>query len=216
MHISSRTAGRMGRGSTPSGLLCATAALLAALSFAPAEAQQPPQPKPRKGAQAAPAVPPPGAIETGAVGVWIDHTGRGAVEIAPCDAMTAGAPGAAAPPPPIAKPGEPQNLCGRIVWLQDPNDKKGKPLIDDLNKDPAKRGAPICGLQIIGGVKPQTDGSWDKGWIYDPEQGSAFDVELRLRNPETLQVMGYLGVKFLSETYVWRRAKQLPPKCPGV
>lgn len=207
MDTTSRIAGRVGRGLAASALLCAAAAVLTALSFAPAEAQQP---RPRKDTQAAPAGPP-GAIDPGAVGVWIDHTGRGAVEIAPCGAS---APGAA-PPPPSAKPVEPVNLCGRIVWLQNPNDGKGKPLIDDLNKNAAKRGAPICGLQIIGDARPQSDGSWDKGWIYDPEQGSSFDVELRLRNPETLQVKGYLGVKFLSETYVWRRAKQLPPKCPG-
>jgi hypothetical protein len=206
---------RASRGLAASTLLCAAAALVATLSIAPAEAQQPKPP--RKGAQAAPPAPPPAAIEPGAVGVWIDHTGRGAVEIIPCSTLTAGPAGAAAPPPPpAANPAEPQNLCGRIVWLQNPNDAKGKPLIDDLNKNPAKRGAPICGLQIIGEVKPQSDGSWDKGWIYDPEQGSAFDVELRLRNPETLQVKGYLGVKFLSETYLWRRAKQLPPKCPGI
>jgi uncharacterized protein (DUF2147 family) len=192
------------RGLAASTLLCGAAALLAALSFAAAQ-----QPK-RKGAQAAPA-----AIDPGAVGVWIDHTGRGAVEIHPCGATPG--PGAAAPPPSKGRPPEqPQSLCGRIVWLQNPNDDKGNPLIDDLNKNPAKRGGPICGLQIIGDVKPQSDGSWDKGWIYDPEKGSAFDVELRMRSPEALQVKGYLGVKFLSETYVWRRAKQLPPKCPGI
>jgi uncharacterized protein (DUF2147 family) len=212
MNRTSLIAGRTSRGVAASALLFAAATLAAALTFAPADAQQP---TPRKGAQAAAPVPPPAAIDPGAVGVWIDHTGRGAVEIAPCGTLTP--PGAAAPPPPpTAKPGEPTILCGRIVWLQNPNDEKGKPLIDALNKDPAKRGAPICGLQIIGNVKPQSDGSWDNGWIYDPEQGSAFDVELRLRNPETLQVKGYLGVKFLSETYVWRRAKQQPPKCPGI
>ena len=217
MDTISHIAERANRGLAASALLCAAAMLFTTLSFAPADAQQPqPQQKPpRKGAQAAPAVPPPGAIDPGAVGVWIDHTGRGAVEIVPCSTLPP--PTAAAPPPrPSANPVEPVNLCGRIVWLQNPNDAKGKPLIDDLNKNAAKRGAPICGLQIIGEVKPQSDGSWDKGWIYDPEQGSAFDVELRLRNPETLQVKGYLGVKFLSETYVWRRAKELPPKCPGI
>jgi hypothetical protein len=210
-------AGRANRGLAATALLCAAAMLFTTLSFIPVEAQQPQPKQPRKGAQAAPAVPPPGAIDPGAVGVWIDHTGRGAVEIAPCSALPPpNAAAAAAPPRPTANPVEPGNLCGRIVWLQNPNDAKGKPLIDDLNKNAAKRGAPICGLQIIGEVKPQSDGSWDKGWIYDPEQGSAFDVELRLRNPETLQVKGYLGVKFLSETYVWRRAKELPPKCPGI
>ena len=212
MHITSLIAGWIGRGLAASTLVCTAAAVFAVLSVGSAGAQDA---KPRRGAQAAPAVPPPGAIDTGAVGVWIDHTGRGAVEIVPCAQIPAPGVAAPAPPPPTAKPVEPQNLCGRIVWLQNPNDPKGKPLVDNLNKDATKRGAPICGLQILGGVKPQTDGSWDKGWIYDPEQGSAFDVELRLRNPETLQVKGYLGVKFLSETYVWRRAKQLPPKCPG-
>jgi len=209
MDTTSLIVGRTCRGLAASALLFAAATLVATLSFTPAEAQQP---KPRKGAQDT--APAPGAIDPGAVGVWIDHTGRGAVEIAPCGALAP--PAAAPPPPPTAKPGEPTNLCGRIVWLQNPNDEKGKPLIDSLNKNSAKRGGPICGLQIIGDVKPQSDGSWDNGWIYDPEQGSAFDVELRLRNPETLQVKGYLGVKFLSETYVWRRAKQQPPKCPGI
>ncbi len=186
-------------------LLPALALAVTAAVFAPADAQQPN----KKGAQAAV----PTAVDPGAEGVWIEHTGRGAVEIAPCAAIAA-ATGGAPPPPAAAAPDAPKpNLCGRIVWLQNPNDEKGRPLIDDLNKNAAKRGAPICGLQIIGDMKPQADGSWDKGWIYDPEKGSAFDLELRLRNPETLQVKGYLGIKLLSETYVWRRAKQAPPKC---
>jgi len=63
-----------------------------------AEAQQQP---PRKGAQAA--VPKAPAPEPTPYGVWIDHTGRGAVEITECGA----------------------NLCGRIVWLKDAANKKG-------------------------------------------------------------------------------------------
>ena len=180
----------------------ALAAAFAIVSGPSADAQQA-----RKGAQAAPPVPAAPAT-AGPHGVWIDHTGRGAVEIAPCApaAATAGAAPA---------PAESVSLCGRIFWLQNPNDEKGQPLRDTLNKNTAKRGGPICGLQIIGDVKPQTNGTWDKGWIYDPEQGSSFDVEITLRTPETLQIKGYLGVKFLSETYVWRRAKQAPPQCTG-
>lgn len=189
---------------SPWGLFPALALATTVAMIASADAQQPK----KKGAQAA--TPPP-AANLGAEGVWIDHTGRGAVEIAPCAVLAAAAAGA---PPPVADPAAPKpNLCGRIVWLQDPNDPQGRPLVDGLNKDAARRGAPICGLQIIGEAKPQADGSWDNGWIYDPEQGSSFDLELRLRNPETLQVKGYMGVKFLSETFVWRRAKQTPPKC---
>lgn len=135
------------------------------------------------------AAPPPLA---GPVGIWLDHTGRGAIEIADCSGQ----------------------LCGRIVWLQNPLGKDGKPLVDTQNSDKSKRGAPICGLQIIGGLKRQSDGSWDDGWIYDPEEGEQFDLELRMAGPEQLQVKGYKGVKFLSETYQWRRISQTPgPKC---
>jgi Uncharacterized protein conserved in bacteria (DUF2147) len=52
----------------------------------------------------------------------------------------------------------------------------------------------------------QANGAWDAGWIYNPEDGGTFSVELQLRSPDTLQVKGYAGLKFLSETYTWRRA----------
>jgi uncharacterized protein (DUF2147 family) len=133
----------------------------------------------------------PPAEPPGPTGLWIDHTGRGAIEIAPCET----------------------SLCGRIVWLQEATDKFGQPLLDRRNEDRAKRNQPICGLQIIGDLRLQSDGSWDRGWIYDPEQGEKFDVELRLRAPDVLQVKGYKGFKFLSETYHWTRAQTPPPSC---
>jgi uncharacterized protein (DUF2147 family) len=43
------------------------------------------------------------AAQATPTGVWIDHTGRGAVEITECGA----------------------NLCGRAVWVKDPKDSKG-------------------------------------------------------------------------------------------
>jgi uncharacterized protein (DUF2147 family) len=139
--------------------------------------------------QPAPATPP---AATGPTGLWIDHTGRGAVEFAQCA----------------------EDLCGRIVWLKEPNDKAGQPLRDTKNEDRARRVQTICGLQIIGNLRLQSDGSWDRGWIYDPEQGERFDVELRLRSPDVLQVKGYKGLKFLSETYQWKRAATQPgPLC---
>jgi uncharacterized protein (DUF2147 family) len=139
-------------------------------------------------------VPPAAAAPLGPIGTWIDHTGRGAVEIEQCGS----------------------ELCGRIVWLKDPNDKQGQPLRDGNNPDRGMRARSICGLPIIGGLKRQRDGSWDEGWIYDPEQGESFDVEIRIRGADGLQVMGYKGLKFLSETFQWKRAiAPLEPRCPA-
>ena len=124
-------------------------------------------------------------------GVWIDHTGRGAVEITPCGAK----------------------LCGVIAWVQDPVDKQGKPLVDLNNPDRAKRARKICGLPIIGNTARQRGDVWDYGWIYDPDEGKTFDVELRLKSSDVLQVTGYLGTKLFSESYLWRRAPASQPRC---
>jgi uncharacterized protein (DUF2147 family) len=115
----------------------------------------------------------------GVTGIWIDHTGRGAVEIMPCG----------------------NQVCGRIAWLKEPNDAKGVPMKD-------QKGRPLCGLQIIGDLKPKSASLFEGGWIYDPDKNETFDVELTLKGRDQLQVLGYMGVKFLSETHTWKRAPE--------
>ena len=92
-------------------------------------------------------------------------------------------------------------ICGRIAWLKDATDSKGGPAKD-------KKGRPLCGLQIIGDLKPSSNGVWDGGWIYDPDKDDTFNVEVTLKGKDRLQVMGYMGVKFLSETHMWKRAPE--------
>jgi uncharacterized protein (DUF2147 family) len=134
---------------------------------------------------------PPGAAPPGFAGVWLDDTGEGAIEIAPCG----------------------ERLCGRIVWLKAPNDERGRPLTDGYNPETTKRKRPICGLPVIGDLKRQANGAWDAGWIYDPKEGKSYDVEIKMRSPDRLQVTGYIGTKFFSESFIWTRAPTTLPRC---
>ena len=86
-------------------------------------------------------------------------------------------------------------LCGSVVWLKDAKNSKA------------------CGLPILGEVKPMSNGTWDEGWIYDPDRDSKFSVELTPVGPKSLKVMGYLGTKFLSETMMWQRAPADLKRC---
>lgn len=124
-------------------------------------------------------------------GLWYDDTGRGAVEISDCG----------------------DKLCGRIVWLESTVGDDGRELTDRLNPRPSQRSQPICGLKVIGGVTRQRDGSWDNGWIYDPKVGKDYDVALAPVDADTLAVTGYVGVKFLSRTLLWRRAPETLERC---
>ena len=124
-------------------------------------------------------------------GLWLDNDGRANVEVKACGA----------------------EMCGNIVWLKEPLDPKGKPWTDLLNPDTSKRSQPVCGLQIIGSLKPGANGTWQGGWIYDPEEGKRFDLEISLENPNTLKVFGYAGIRLLSETMLWKRQPDTTPRC---
>src|SRR5690606_8280660 len=60
---------------------------------------------------------------------------------------------------------------------------------------------------------PMSDGSWDLGWVYDPEQGKAFDAAIQLKSRDRLLLTGYKGVKFFSKQFVWKRAPDDLPRC---
>lgn len=125
------------------------------------------------------------------LGIWYDDSGKGAVEIVACG----------------------DRLCGRIVWLSAPLNDQGEPKTDRLNPKPDNRTRPICGLQVIGGLQRLDDGGWDSGWIYDPKQGSAFDLAIALIAKDQLRITGYKGVKLFSKTFMWTRAPADLPRC---
>lgn len=129
----------------------------------------------------------------GITGVWYDDTGKGAVELKPCG----------------------NSICGHIYWLRDPNNKDGQPLTDGYNPEPGLRSRPICGLQVIGNLKSQGDGTFDGGWVYDPKVGKQYDVYIEPASRTSLAVTGYKGVKLLGKTFNWTRAPADLPKCGG-
>lgn len=127
----------------------------------------------------------------GAAGLWLDNEGRAAIEIDRCD----------------------RSFCGRIVWLKEPNDTAGQPWVDLLNPLPSMRSTPICGLQIIGELKREVDGSFTGGWIYDPEQGKRFNVEIMPKSADIIEVLAYDKDKVLSETMAWTRLADTQSRC---
>jgi uncharacterized protein (DUF2147 family) len=124
-------------------------------------------------------------------GVWVTDDGLGAVEIAPCG----------------------EKRCGRIVWMKNPLDAKGKLQQDIHNPSAQLKKRPICGAEVITGLARQSDKSWDVGKIYDPKDGDDHDVAAKLKGSNELEVMGYEGSKWLSETFIWKRAPAELSRC---
>ena len=117
-------------------------------------------------------------------GVWLTPGGKSHVEIAPCG----------------------EKLCGRIVWLAEPNNEQGQPKRDAENADESLRSRPILGLPLLTGFPQEPeDGVWDDGDIYNPEDGKTYSSELEMNDRDTLKVSGCVWI--FCQSQIWERVK---------
>ncbi len=118
------------------------------------------------------------------VGVWLNGSGKGHIQ--------------------IYKQGD--KYYGKIVWLKEPNDEKGNPKMDVNNPKEALRSKPLVGAVILRDFVFD-DNEWNSGRIYDPQNGKEYKCYMKLKDPNTLNVRGYVGVSLLGRTESWTRVK---------
>ena len=110
-----------------------------------------------------------------------------------------------------------QNSQDAIIgkWLKTPkedliiqvyktgNEYKGK-ITWSKNNDPKK---PV-GYVILEGLEYNKNRNmWKSGKIHDPNSGSTFDAEAKIKSDGTLEVLGYMGMKFLGTKKYFKRVK---------
>lgn len=123
-----------------------------------------------------------------AQGEWVTEEGNARVLVEPC-ADT------------------PENLCGHMVWLENPTDEEGNPQRDDNNPEPELQGRKLIGeTPIVWDMQPDSDGqSWEGGRIYDPENGRTYRARMELVDAGTLDIRGYVGRPIFGRTTTWTR-----------
>ncbi len=95
---------------------------------------------------------------------------------------------------------------GRIVWLREPNDPDtGAPKVDRNNPDESLRQTPLRGYRMLKDFVYKGDDEWSEGTIYDPENGSTYSCIVKMKDDNTLDIRGFIGVQALGRTDVWKR-----------
>ena len=95
---------------------------------------------------------------------------------------------------------------GKIVWLKEPIDPETKaPKTDSNNPDESMRSVPLKGYRILKDFVYKGNGEWNDGTIYDPLNGSTYSCIIQLKDDNTLEIRGYVGVKTFGRTDVWKR-----------
>ena len=102
--------------------------------------------------------------------------------------------------------------CGRIAWLKEPyypadddGGMAGRIVVDRQNTDPTLRDRPLVGLQIMEGFTYIGRNVWERGTIYNPNNGKVYRCKLTLSAPDRLEVRGFIGIPLLGGTSVWTR-----------
>lgn len=107
--------------------------------------------------------------EEGASGVWRLDSGKVTVRITPCGT----------------------SLCGAIIGLAKPLDKKGRPKVDKRNPNESLRNRPLIGLAILGNMKPAGANKW-QGTIYNADDGRTYSSYMSLSG-RNMRVRGCVG-----------------------
>ena len=99
---------------------------------------------------------------------------------------------------------------GRLCWLKEPeypagDPEAGKPKRDRENPDKALRDRPIQGLVFMTGFRYDGDGKWKGGKVYDAESGKTYSCKMTLKDRDTLEIRGYIGVSLLGRNQTWKR-----------
>lgn len=94
---------------------------------------------------------------------------------------------------------------GKIVWLKEPTYPDGTKKVDKNNPDETKRTIPLLGYNNLLGFSYKGKSEYDGGTIYDPENGSVYNCNISLKDDNTLEVRGYIGVSLFGRTDTWKR-----------
>ena len=95
---------------------------------------------------------------------------------------------------------------GKIVWLKEPIDPQTqKPKLDKNHPDESVRNRALLGLINTWGFVYKGDKLWEDGKIYDPKNGSTYDCTIRMKDPNTLEVRGFIGISIIGRTDTWTR-----------
>lgn len=95
---------------------------------------------------------------------------------------------------------------GKIVWLKEPNDPEtGESKVDKNNPDGSMQSVPLRGYRILKDFEYKGKGEWSEGTIYDPENGNTYDCVITMKDENSLDIRGYVGVKTFGRSDTWRR-----------
>lgn len=101
---------------------------------------------------------------------------------------------------------------GKIIWLETTTNSDGSsPRLDEYNPDEDLAKSELLGTTILHNLSwDEASKSWEKGLIYDPNNGKTYRCSCRLGDKGELYLKGFvLGLPWLGRSSTWTIATVL-------
>ena len=99
-----------------------------------------------------------------------------------------------------------QMVSGKVTWMKYPNDENGNPKTDLLNPDESLRNRESVGMIMMSSFAHIAGNVWDNGELYDPKKGKTYTGIITLKDKNTLNLRGYIGLSFIGRySSTWTR-----------
>lgn len=89
--------------------------------------------------------------------------------------------------------------------------RSGEARFDKNNPDEKLRARRLLGVTVLTGLNYAGDGEWHDGRIYSPDNGKTYSGKATLKDADTLEVRGYLGISLIGRSQTWHRLDQNAP-----
>lgn len=91
-------------------------------------------------------------------------------------------------------------LEGKVIKILTPGREDA--VCDQCDGD--LKNQPINGMQILRGLEKKGS-EWKNGYILDPNNGKEYKAKISLKDANTLDVRGYIGISLIGRTQTWHR-----------
>jgi uncharacterized protein (DUF2147 family) len=88
---------------------------------------------------------------------------------------------------------------GRLIWTEEADAK------DDENPDAALRERPLVGLVFLTDFHFDGGSKWTGGKVYAPDDGKTYSGYMKMKDPNVLELRGYVGISLFGRTARWPR-----------
>lgn len=99
-----------------------------------------------------------------------------------------------------------ENLEGKLMWLQQPQEPSGGNKLDFKNPDSALRSQQILGLIFLKNFKKlENENKWTGGTVYDAKSGKTYSGWIKLIDKKKIELRGFIGISLFGRTDIWTR-----------